>query len=132
MRLHKREKGFTISFMLEGVLMQNKEIDIFNMEKANTLAAAGQPEITEETDLVKLTQAQAKILSEATVDLIVEIGSIVMSIEDLIDLMPGELFEFQVERGKVISLKLGAKTIAEAKFIKKEGNYALEIISVFD
>ena len=112
--------------------MQNKEIDIFNMEKANTLAAAGQPEITEETDLVKLTQAQAKILSEATVDLIVEIGSIVMSIEDLIDLMPGELFEFQVERGKVISLKLGAKTIAEAKFIKKEGNYALEIISVFD
>lgn len=107
--------------------MQNKEIDIFNMEKTNGLAVT-----SEQEDLLRLTQAQAKILSEATVDLTVEIGSIIMSIEDLIDLMPGELFEFQVERGKAVNLKLGTKTIAEAKFIKQEGNFALEIVSVFD
>lgn len=113
-------------------MRQNQELDIFNIEKARNLPQVSAQDSQEESDIFKLTQGQAKLLSEASVDLSVEIGSISMSIEDLIDLMPGELFEFRLEKGKLVTLKLGTKTIAEAKFVKKDGNFALEIISVLE
>lgn len=109
------------------------EVDIFNLDKVgNQNLNFTEKEPVEDTDFKTLTQAQAKILSEASVNLNVDIGSISMSIEDLIDLMPGEVFEFQLEKGKIVKIKLDAKTIAEAKFVKKDGSYALEIVSVFE
>lgn len=82
------------------------------------------------TKYKSLSFTQAKLLSQLTVPVEVEIGELELSVEDIIDLFPGEAFEFAFDPLSPLSLRIGGSEIAKAKFVLVESRLALEIISV--
>lgn len=80
--------------------------------------------------LKSLSLPQAKRLAEITVPVEVEVGKLELSLEDLIDLFPGETFEFAFDPLAPLSLCMRGSEIAKAKFVLLEGKLALEIIAV--
>jgi len=79
---------------------------------------------------LSLSSVQAKLLSEIQVNVGVEVGTLCLNVEDLIDILPGKTFQFSFDEQKLLTLKLGEEEIAKARFVQEKGSLALEIISV--
>ena len=79
---------------------------------------------------MKLSMQQAKLLSEVQFSVGVEIGELSMSAEELIDLLPGHVFEFAFDPLEPVVLSVGEEEVAKARFVTRDGSLALEIISV--
>ncbi len=77
-----------------------------------------------------LTLQQAKFLSEIQVGLDVEIGKLSIPADKLIDLLPGQTFEFEFDPLLEVSLSLGGEKIAKAKFMLDGETLYLEVSSV--
>lgn len=78
---------------------------------------------------VSLSLEQAKFLSEVPVTLGVEIGNLLLSAEQLIDLLPGQVFEFQFDPHLPVRLLLGEEHVGSARFVMHGEQLALEVVS---
>ena len=76
-----------------------------------------------------LSKRQLRCLSEIQVQLEVDIGRLQMSAEELIDLVPGKIFEFHFDPNEAVLLRVGEECIASAKFVVRDDVLALEILS---
>ncbi len=77
---------------------------------------------------ISLTQVHA--LREMKLNVIVEMGTLQLSAEDLLDLVPGRVFEFEFDPARPVTLTVGTEAIGTAKLILHEGKLALEMLSV--
>jgi len=78
-----------------------------------------------------LSSQQAKLLSELRVGVGVEVGTLEISAEELIDLYSGQSFEFEFDPDAPVKLRVGEELVAEAKFVLDGDKLALEVSSVF-
>ena len=76
---------------------------------------------------VSLSLQQAKFLSEVQVPLGVEIGKLSITADKLIDLLPGQVFEFEFDALQPVALFLSGEKIGEARFVLEGEKLALEI-----
>lgn len=77
-----------------------------------------------------LSREQGDLLRSIEVEVHVEVGSVLMSAEQLIDLLPGHLFEFRFEADTPVVLRVGEEIIGTARFVAIEGGLGLEILEV--
>lgn len=82
--------------------------------------------------IVHLSPHQLKLLSELQVEVSVEIGTLQLSLEEIIDIARGNVFAFAYDENRPVALKLGDECIALAQFVKKDEQLALQIISTAD
>ena len=64
------------------------------------------------------------------IDVSVNLGSFKVSLDQLMDLKQGELFEFNLEKEQDLELFLGEEKIADAKLVLFEEKYHLQIVSL--
>lgn len=86
------------------------------------------------TDLEKnpkvLTTEQATFLADVRVPVTVELGLVNLSAAELIDLLPGAKFPFEIADEALITLRVGDESIGKAVFVEKNGGIGLQIVSV--
>ena len=81
-------------------------------------------------DAITLNRTQAKFLSEVQVLVGVEVGELSISAAELIDLLPGHVFEFRLGEQTRLSLRVGGEKIGEAELVEENGELALRIVSL--
>ena len=79
--------------------------------------------------IVQLSQHQLRLLSELQVEISVEIGTLELSLEEVIDITRGKIFAFRYDETRPLALKIGEECIAFAQFVKDGEQLALQIIS---
>ena len=77
-----------------------------------------------------LTLSQANLLSELQVSLSVEMGQLSLSVEDLLDLIPGNSFEFEFDPLQQFALRLGTEEVGRVIFVLEQGKISLQVVSV--
>ena len=107
----------------------NTDADLFRKGITEQTQAQNVRELKEESP-AKITQAQSKILAETSVELSINLGNLMLTIEDLIDLTPGVIFQYEMEKEKFLSINLGDNKIAEGRFVKDKEDLAIEITKV--
>ena len=78
----------------------------------------------------ELSPEQVRLLSSIELELRVEICSFSLSIDDVLDLVPGKIFAHELSTSAPVMLRLGSEVLAEARFVRQQGQLALQIISV--
>lgn len=79
-----------------------------------------------------ISSAQAQMLANLKVQISLEVGTLEMSVDELIDLLPGQIFQYALPSEQVVSLKLGGTKVAEAKLVCQDEKLGLKIINVCD
>ena len=72
----------------------------------------------------------ARELSDLRIEVSVVVGHFEMSFDDLVDLVPGNVFEFAFGAEEAVELFVGEEKIGAAKFVKDEDQLFLQIESV--
>ncbi len=105
--------------------------DIFKKsnETRDGFLAVGTPEPLPETVRI-LRPEQTKLLASVEVELRVEVAQFMLSLEQLLDLVPGQIFEQAISSDARLTIRLGDSKVAEGRFVRKDGALALEILSV--
>ena len=85
-----------------------------------------------EKHMNSLSIQQERFLSEVQVNLGVEVGKLCISAAQLIDLVPGQVFEFEFDPLAPVLLSLGEEEIGEARFVLQGEKLALEVMSLKD
>lgn len=68
--------------------------------------------------------------SELPVEVRVEIGSLALCINDLVDLSEGQIFEYEFDPEQKAKLIVGGETIAETLFVYEGEQLYLQVVSV--
>jgi hypothetical protein len=79
---------------------------------------------------VYLSRQQANVLADIPVTLGVKVGTLNITAGELIDLFPGQTFEFEFDPLATLKLCLGDEEVAEARFILQGTELALEITRI--
>ncbi len=87
-------------------------------------------QIAQTETATRLTVGQARLLSEIQVAIGVELSELTLSAEALLDMLPGQAFEFEFDPLRVVSLKVGGEEIGKARFVVKGEQLALQIVSI--
>jgi len=64
------------------------------------------------------------------IDVSVNLGSFKVSLNQLMDIKQGELYEFNVEKDQDLELYLGEEKIADAKIVMHEEKYHVQITNL--
>jgi flagellar motor switch protein FliM len=83
---------------------------------------------SEQMIAMELSNSQARLLSEVHVNVEVQLGEIELSVSQLIDLLPGQRFNFEFDSLRPLKLKISEEEIGEAVFVKHGDQLALEIV----
>lgn len=78
----------------------------------------------------QLTTKQAKFLADIQVAVSVRLGELQMSAEQLIDLIPGNIFSFPIDTAAEVKLVVGEEEVARAHFVEVDGELLLELTAV--
>lgn len=78
----------------------------------------------------RISVGQARLLSEIQVAIGVELSELTLSAEALLDMLPGQVFEFEFDPLRTVSLKVGGEEIGKARFVVKGEQLALQIVSM--
>lgn len=89
-------------------------------------------QIVQPETATRLTVGQARLLSEIQVAIGVELSELTLSAEALLDMLPGQAFEFEFDPLRVVSLKVGGEEIGKARFVVKGEQLALQIVSMHE
>ena len=57
----------------------------------------------------------------------VELGTVVVSLDSLVDAEVGSLWEFNAPSGKLLTIRSGGVNVAKAMLVREEGRYFLQI-----
>ena len=94
----------------------------------------GRPEaVVEETKPIPaktLNHQQSKVLSDIQVPVHVDIGTITIQANELIDLIPGNSFEFNFDPKQEVDLRVGSESIGRARFVEKDGALGIEVTKI--
>ena len=77
-----------------------------------------------------LTNQQIKFLQDLKIAVQVRVGDLIFNAEQVIELAPGQIFEFAIKPESQLALYVDNEQIATAKFAMIEDNLGLEILSV--
>ena len=66
------------------------------------------------------------------IDINVNLGNFKVSLDQLIDLKQGKLYEFNVDKNQDLELFLGEEKIADAKIVIHEEKYHVQITRLCD
>ena len=69
-------------------------------------------------------------LRDVAVSLTVEMGSASLSLQQLIELSPGHLLEFEYGVDAVVVLRIGADAVARGRFIAVDNQLKIEVLDV--
>ena len=83
----------------------------------------------EQQKFTKITAAQAKLLAELEVEVSVELGKVLLSVEQVLDLAEGQTFPLTIAEKSLVSLKVGDECVGIAQVISSGEGFALQIIS---
>ena len=61
----------------------------------------------------------------------VEIAEVLLSVEHLLELMPGAVLELPLPEGETVTLTLGETPVASARILSDAGKLFLEIVEIF-
>jgi flagellar motor switch/type III secretory pathway protein FliN len=101
-------------------------------EEIESPPAAEEPSADEPVQIVPstpLTPEQARLLESVRVPVQVELAHLHISVEQLLDLVPGQSFPYELPR-QTVTLCLNGSKIAEARLVRREGTLALHILAV--
>ena len=77
-------------------------------------------------------RTSAKLLAELDVSVSVDIGEFQLTAADIVDLAPGQTFEFSYDQDVPATLRVCGEEIAIARFVKDDKGLFLEVISISD
>ena len=77
-----------------------------------------------------LSLRQAKLLNEVKAEISVELGEIVLSADQLIDLVPGSVLEFAVDAQRPLTLRLYGELLGTGVVVRNGEELGLEILSL--
>lgn len=81
----------------------------------------------------KIDKSSRDYLSNLELQLSVNIGSLKLSGNDLLELSKGQMFTLEGVKGELLELTIDGEKIGEAQLIDENGKYFLEIITtIFD
>jgi flagellar motor switch/type III secretory pathway protein FliN len=80
--------------------------------------------------ITTITASQAKLLNDIQIPVCVEIGELILTGAQLVDLLEGQTFEFMFDAHRPLALKVGSETIAFAIFVMDGERLELEIIDL--
>ena len=78
----------------------------------------------------RLSPAQLKSLASVKIELGIEIGTLHISAAELIELLPGQICEYESGPLAEFVVRLGGEQAATARFISTESGLGLEILSI--
>lgn len=84
----------------------------------------------EEANKKKLSAQGTVPVSEIGIGIQVEIGSLELSVQDLIDLSSGQTFEYEFDPMRPVTLCVGEEKIAQARFVQEDDRLLLQIVDV--
>ena len=78
-----------------------------------------------------LSPEQVQLLNDLRLEATLEVGLVTMTAEELLDLTPGQLFEFQFDSEAPLFLTVAGERIASAKLVAEGEGLAIEITNIF-
>lgn len=79
---------------------------------------------------IELSTGQLRLLSDIQLEVALEVGQIILSAEQLLDLHQGQVFEVELDEKLPVTLRIGGEMIAEARFVLSDEQLALEILAL--
>ncbi|MFN8389854.1 MAG: FliM/FliN family flagellar motor C-terminal domain-containing protein [Bdellovibrionota bacterium] len=79
-----------------------------------------------------LSTTQCALLGSIQLELRIDVGQLQLSIAELLDLAPGQIFRSPIDRSQPLVLRIGENEIARARLVKEGEALLLEIISVVE
>lgn len=139
--LHAREgcsqATFTLSHVRRGVMRADFGLDWDGVEVTGADPSGGDSPIDGRGDAATgsrsaLSHYEASLFESLSVNLDVELGTTTVSVRELLDLETGAMLRLTVPDERVVVLRLNGEPVADARLLRSEGAFWLEIVSVTD
>jgi flagellar motor switch/type III secretory pathway protein FliN len=79
---------------------------------------------------VSLSHLQARFLADIAVPVHVEIGELMLSAEEVIDLAEDQVIDFELNPAEAVSLRVGSETVARGRLAVCDGRLVIQVMSI--
>ena len=111
---------------------QNTDISMLSIPQlmpfSECLSASGQQQNTHDCT----REEQIKCLAELRTEVTVQVGSLILTGRQLIEMRPEQTFEFRLDAETPITLSVEGEEIARGKLVATEKSFGIEIIEVLE